>query len=322
MRNIKIMDKVHIYKDVFSLEELDLIFDTIKKSRQDTSHIPTSEPIDSSYYDYHGHPSVDRKDGTIITTWTKWYTFGEKTTFLGGVDIDYENLNDVGKKQLEVSNLIAKKLTDVHNNYFDIYESHPWPEYAGKNFRLINDPDGLYLGRIEILEHKNNLENEFTIGVHTDWHSQRWEWPGPKQILTYTFYLNDNYEGGEIDFFIEDEKKMITYKPKRGDITVFPSGRPYWHAARAAHSGDNKMFIRVFGTKLFIGSKNWLESSARMGVEQWLEIEKEKVIERVNDGVNARQIIFIGENEVNPNNPEEPLFIERSKSIYLDGRVI
>jgi len=320
MKNIKIMDKVHVYKNVFSEQELSLIYSVIQDSRQDTSHIPSSEPIESSYYDYHGHPSLDREDGTMITTWTKWYTFGEKATFLSWLEVDKKVLTSHGKKQYDVSRIIIEKINNIHKNYFSIYENDKWPEYAGKNFNLIDDPEGLYLGTIEILEHKNNTDSEFTIGVHTDWHEQRWEWPGPKQILTYTFYLNDDYEGGEVDFFAEDENKMITYKPGRGDVTVFPSGRPYWHAARAAHSGNNKLFIRIFATKLFIGSKNWLHKTSVHGVEQWLEIEREKAIERVNDGVNTRQIVFIGEGEVNLSNPEKPIFIDKNKSIYIDGR--
>jgi hypothetical protein len=42
------------------------------------------------------------------------------------------------------------------------------------------------------------------INYHTDRDNTRENEPGEKPLLTITIYLNDNYEGGDINFAIHD----------------------------------------------------------------------------------------------------------------------
>ena len=53
---------------------------------------------------------------------------------------------------------------------------------------------------------------------------------GPYYACTVSavIYLNDNYEGGELYFPRLDK---LTYKPKKGDIAIFPSNYIYEHAS-------------------------------------------------------------------------------------------
>jgi predicted 2-oxoglutarate/Fe(II)-dependent dioxygenase YbiX len=46
-------------------------------------------------------------------------------------------------------------------------------------------------------------------------------------------YLNDDYEGGEIEFVNFD----IKIKPKAGTLIMFPSNYPYSHIAHPVISG-------------------------------------------------------------------------------------
>ena len=317
MKKFEVYDKVIVYRDIFTDEEIDFIYSVIKKSEQDIDGIKAAMPEDSSYFDYHGPDPVERNDGSIIKTWSTWYTYGKKTFFSNNLDIE---LSYDGLEQAKARQIILDKIAIVHDDYFSSYDKNSWPTYAGTNFKLDDGLNGMAFADIEVLQHRINNDSEFTIEIHTDWHEQRWEWPGPKQISTYTFYLNDDYEGGEIDFFLEKENRMITYKPKKGDITAFPSGRPYWHSARAANNGNNKLFIRVFGVKQYSGSEDWHKGASLYGIENWLNLEKEKVLNFVDHGETSRQIIFIGENEIDPNRPSPPLFIDKSKSKYIDGR--
>ena len=53
----------------------------------------------------------------------------------------------------------------------------------------------------------------------------------------------DDYDGGDICFYINGD--FVNYKPKAGDILVFPSGMPYYHGVKTIRNG-NKFFIRNF----------------------------------------------------------------------------
>jgi len=63
--------------------------------------------------------------------------------------------------------------------------------------------------------------------IHTD--------HGPYYTCTLSAvsYLNDDYEGGELDF----TRHNITLKPDAGDIVLFPSNFVYEHASLNVHSG-------------------------------------------------------------------------------------
>jgi hypothetical protein len=62
------------------------------------------------------------------------------------------------------------------------------------------------------------------MSFHTDYQLDKAHEPGNKFVLTSTFYLNDDYEGGSIIFKVRGQEVM--YKPEIGDIIVFPSGHP------------------------------------------------------------------------------------------------
>ena len=54
-------------------------------------------------------------------------------------------------------------------------------------------------------------------------------------------YVNDDYEGGELYFRLQD--KMI--KPKAGDVYIFPSNFMYPHRAMPVHSGTKYSIVTM-----------------------------------------------------------------------------
>lgn len=107
---------------------------------------------------------------------------------------------------------------------------------------------------------------EMTLPFHTDFYQADEFEPGLKAEYTVTMYLNADYEGGEIDFRIfndRDDKMVlnagdlvpldanygeipaIMYKPQAGDLIIFPSRVPYYHGVRRVSSGT-KYFVRMF----------------------------------------------------------------------------
>jgi predicted 2-oxoglutarate/Fe(II)-dependent dioxygenase YbiX len=60
-----------------------------------------------------------------------------------------------------------------------------------------------------------------------------------KRSISVIFYLNDDYEGGELEFVNFDLK----IKPKAGTLYVFPSSYPYAHIAHPVTSGTKYAIV-------------------------------------------------------------------------------
>jgi hypothetical protein len=175
--------------------------------------------------------------------WQEWFIFGTYVVFIGK---DMPKINDLEKpkKYLEEKKYVEEiknvfyKSTDHFLKYYGVEKDESWvrmgPSYA-KYF------------------HDNQLfdkEREFAMIFHTDYQEENKE-NDKNFALTCTMYLNDEYEGGEILFKLNED--IIKYKPKAGDVVVFPSGHPklmsekfkYEHAVTKV-SKTEKYFVRCF----------------------------------------------------------------------------
>jgi hypothetical protein len=88
-----------------------------------------------------------------------------------------------------------------------------------------NEPYGL-------LKYANNAE------YRTHWDS------GPQngRVVSLVAYLNDNYEGGELEF----PSFGYTYKPQAGSVILFPSNYIYKHSAAPVTSGTKYSLVTWF----------------------------------------------------------------------------
>lgn len=81
-------------------------------------------------------------------------------------------------------------------------------------------------------------------------------------LVNICIYLNDDYEGGELGFIFDEDRQHdnaepdlerdLVYKPKRGDVLVFPGH--FWHYALPTISGTKylsliKTFVEREGLK-------------------------------------------------------------------------
>jgi hypothetical protein len=323
MNKIKIMDQINIYRNVFSEYQLNLLLNEIKKSETLVNEIKITKPEDSAFFDYHGDFPQKKEDGSCINTWVPWYTYGTKSFWSPpkkqNKNKKLNNLQEIGFY------LVSDALHKIHNDYVNEYKNTGTWTYNIEDWSLHTSEKSMELSQFEILKHKKNINSEYTIDVHTDWHSNREEQPGPKQIFTYTIYLNDDYEGGEIDFVDEKNKHLISYKPKKGDITVFPSGRPFWHAARGVKSDESKYLIRTFSMFHNPVNQAWIDGLKKHGPTLWMEMELEKNINFAKEGKVTRKIFFEGQDikinkDIKINEDDLAIFIK--KQTYIDGRKI
>ena len=115
-----------------------------------------------------------------------------------------------------------------------------------------------------------------TMQYHTDYIISQKDMPGEKFHTTCTFYINDNYNGGDIEFYINGV--VVNHKPKAGDLVVFPSTAPYFHGVKTIPDG-NKFFIRNFVMYDYDGSEEWLSNQKRYGAYRWAKMEFERIDE-------------------------------------------
>lgn len=119
---------------------------------------------------------------------------------------------------------------------------------------------------------------DLTMNYHTDFIANDAESPGDKFGITAVIYPNDDYEGGEIAFKVvgpdDTIAKTLFYKPKAGDIIVFPSGHPYYHGVRRI-SGSPKYIIRLYWMYQFEGTEEWHELKEKYG-DEFEELERDR----------------------------------------------
>ena len=118
-------------------------------------------------------------------------------------DTDLGPINDENVELIEMHQdlySIVKSCVDDYANYWGINVIY----YEAFNFVKYNGPG-----------------QQFKI--HAD------HGPAYNTTVSVVVYLNDNYEGGELYFPRLDN---LVYKPKIGDIAIFPSNYIYEHASR------------------------------------------------------------------------------------------
>jgi hypothetical protein len=121
----------------------------------------------------------------------------------------------------------------------------------------------------------------FTMAYHSDFTIGEETWPGDKFELTATLYLNDDYDQGEICFVIKEEDGSDTrfsYKPRPGEMMVFPARPPYFHGVKRAF-GKNRYIVRSFWQSRYPGDEAWHNGVKEYGEEKWNEMKQIEIHE-------------------------------------------
>lgn len=151
---------------------------------------------------------------------TQWAWSGAYVTTSDQVDLEARNAKDFkfNSTGLGPTTSENEKLYKMHESIF-------------QKVRKCMDDYGRYWGvGINSYEAFNFVKYE-GAGTHFKIHADH----GPTYVATISVvvYLNENFEGGELYFPRFDLK----YKPKTGDIVIFPSTYIYEHASEDMISG-------------------------------------------------------------------------------------
>lgn len=211
--------------------------------------------------------------------WTDWYTFG--------------TMANVANFAEKFSEFPTKEEWEIHkqNPETDFGKKGPVVDYINDLFYettklYVEDNktsiDNWVFEGWNVAKYKTNTEYEYAMMHHTDYQREFSHNPGSKFAVTAVFYLNDDYEGGEVMFrFLDPEdinviKEDYSYKPQAGDIVVFMSGHPHYHGVRAISKGE-KYIVRTYWRYNYPGHPLWLKLQEKYGKEEWAVMEEKRV---------------------------------------------
>jgi hypothetical protein len=155
------------------------------------------------------------------------------------------------------------------SKFYVEYTDHTQPSWIMRPWTLAK-----YTPDVDMIEN-----DELTMHYHTDYVLKDRESPGQKFAVTAVFYPNDDYVDGEISFRLIGEEgvlKQIDYKPKAGDLVIFPSGHPYYHGVKRVY-GAPKYIARMYWQYDYKGSDDWHELNAKYGPEKFAELEDQRI---------------------------------------------
>jgi hypothetical protein len=136
-----------------------------------------------------------------------------------------------------------------------------------------------------ICKYHKNIEDIMSMTYHSDFIREPIPSPGYKFAITANAYFNEDYVGGEIDFFVNGE--LIKYKPEAGDWLVFPSGHPevlrkgdtvYLHGVFPSYENE-KYFARMYWRKYSLGSQEWFDKEKEFGKDVWAGMQNDIIQE-------------------------------------------
>jgi hypothetical protein len=240
----------------------------------------------------------NNKEHTAISKWVPWFVFGIYCDILGvnSLSDQIENLilglsngekgyeavdSALGilKKELTITSRISHAVNSAISHYIGVNKIN-----VPENSYITTANIGRYDPNVDLSEFSDDRERKYvsTMNFHTDYQMGEWYWPGEKFLLTATSYLNDDYSGGEIIFSIK--QKEIIYKPKAGDLLVFPSGsplfpggEPYFHAVGLIKDNYKFLVRNYLKHSVEKGEQKWYDGISKYGEIEWLEIAKKRL---------------------------------------------
>jgi hypothetical protein len=265
----KKIEFVEIYPNIFVYKNM---FKDIKKS-----------------YSILKESTQENKD-RLFNNWTPWYVFGE---YLNPIipmpdNADFYNYvknldpkTETQKNHKDFAIEMIENFLLVTNHYIKINNVDVDLESNTLNEKGQPIPTWTWTGNTVGKYNISKEEDLLSMSYHSDYIREQGESPGYKFVITCTIYYNDDYDGGEVDFYMGG--KLIKYKPEAGDLLVFPSGhpsyltendQPYLHGVMKV-TKNNKYLSRMYWQKYEKGSDNWYQKEKEFGKEVWAGMQKQ-----------------------------------------------
>ncbi len=151
-------------------------------------------------------------DSDAITKWYDWQSSSNEYIFGQKKDVHHNKLSSSSEVVKEIVATIESAVAYVEKEYL----SHKDKEIGKHAPVCINK---YFTGKM--------------MGPHVDGH----EGASNNPVMSAVIYLNDDYEGGTIDF----PNHNLSIKPEAGSVVMFPSVQPFIHSPTEILSGEKIM---------------------------------------------------------------------------------
>jgi len=190
----------------------------------------------------------DNRD-SILDPWRDWYQQGQRRGMLFGKLKDVPN-SSIAIKEKEYLTEIYNITDFINKDYFNDFKvSGVWPDFILDWNKLQSIEDEIYIDYFKYEHEKEKRFNRPAEQLLMDYHIDEFpilnEIKFRRHVATINFYLNDNYDGGEICVYDDISKKSYKYKPMQGDAVIMPSTEPFYHAVKQ-YFNANRYFARSF----------------------------------------------------------------------------
>lgn len=228
----------------FSLESHEIL----PHVRVYTGAFPDIDQMLSVLFEHEKTTTENPEAPHLFEPYRPWYTFGRVTDVRKTpVDLSPELI----KRQLYFYDRVREVRASAIADYCKIYnvldniQTETWVQDSVNLGEYYSD------STVDYLEGQDVGQKPKAMNYHTDFETKFMCEDSDNFLLTCNMYWNDDYEGGEIVFFNSDE--LVPYKPKSGEVIVFPSGSPYYpiggqaffHCANSVFEG-RKYFSRNY----------------------------------------------------------------------------
>ena len=204
-----------------------------------------------------------------------WFTIGTQVSF----DLINEKFNSFPTRDEWDSRVMSVMTNEYSQIATSVFYETTKQYVVGNNFNM----DNWVFSTPAIAKYRESTDDEvYALSFHTDFQEEIRDAAGIKFAITSVFYLNDDYEGGDIVFRVDCDEKVpdgfteISYKPKAGDIVIFPSTKPYYHGVNTIHNGE-KWIIRYYWKHDDPGTEAWIAGRELYGEEVWQKKEEERI---------------------------------------------
>ena len=94
-------------------------------------------------------------------------------------------------------------------------------------YAVLNQTDPQFVNTIKVQKTKPGQ------GYHV-WHAENTSRRDCGRLVAWTAYMNDEFEAGETEFLYQQYR----YKPRKGDLMIFPAGFTHTHRGNPPIGGD------------------------------------------------------------------------------------